>query len=141
MFAIPWQRILERVRFQPNEVRLQLGVLAYNLGNLWRRLGLPQRIKSWSQTSLQSHLMKTGRTAATTARPRSAGSSPYRDSSSRPFNSSHVFGFHSRARRCVSAICSAVIVFAMRSRASRYSVAPSPLTRDAARFNHLCAWT
>ena len=43
-----------------NEVRLQLSVLAYNLGNLWRRLGLPQRIKNWSLTSLQHRLMKTG---------------------------------------------------------------------------------
>ena len=43
-----------------DEVRLQLSVLAYNLGNLWRRLGLPQRIKSWSLTSLQQRLMKTG---------------------------------------------------------------------------------
>ena len=33
---------------------------AYNLGNLWRRLGLPPRIKSWSLTSLQHRLMKTG---------------------------------------------------------------------------------
>ena len=41
-------------------VRLQLSVLAYNLGNLWRRLGLPNRIKSWSLTSLQHRLMKTG---------------------------------------------------------------------------------
>ena len=41
-------------------VRLQLSVLAYNLGNLWRRLGLPQRIKNWSLTSLQHRLMKTG---------------------------------------------------------------------------------
>ena len=40
-------------RFRANEVRLQLSVLAYNLENLWRRLGLPQRIKSWSLTSLQ----------------------------------------------------------------------------------------
>ena len=47
-------------RFRANEVRLQLSVLAYNLGNLWRRLGLPQRIKSWSLTSLQHRLMKTG---------------------------------------------------------------------------------
>ena len=35
-------------------------MLAYNLGNLWRRPGLPQRIKSWSLTSLQHRLMKTG---------------------------------------------------------------------------------
>ena len=39
---------------------MQLSVLAYNLGNLWRRLGLPQRIKNWSLTSLQHRLMKTG---------------------------------------------------------------------------------
>ena len=47
-------------RFRANEVRLQLSVLSYNLGNLWRRLGLPRRIKSWSLTSLQQRLMKTG---------------------------------------------------------------------------------
>ena len=41
-------------------LRLQLSVLAYNLGNLWRRLGLPSRIKSWSLTTLQHRLMKTG---------------------------------------------------------------------------------
>ena len=41
-------------------MRLQLSVLSYNLGNLWRRLGLPRRIKSWSLTSLQQRLMKTG---------------------------------------------------------------------------------
>ena len=41
-------------------MRLQLAVLSYNLGNPWRRLGLPQRIKSWSLTSLQHRLMKTG---------------------------------------------------------------------------------
>jgi len=47
-------------RFRSNEVRLWLSVIAYNLGNLWRRLGLPQRVKSWSLTSLQQRLMKTG---------------------------------------------------------------------------------
>ena len=52
--------ILSCHRFRPNGVRLQLAVLAYNLGNLWRRLGLPRRIKSWSLTSLQHRLMKTG---------------------------------------------------------------------------------
>ena len=34
--------------------------LAYNLGNLWRRLVLPPRIKRWSLTSLQQRLVKTG---------------------------------------------------------------------------------
>jgi len=33
--------------------------IAYNLGNLWRRLGLPQRIKNWPLTSLQQRLVKT----------------------------------------------------------------------------------
>jgi hypothetical protein len=47
-------------RFRSNEVRLWLSVIAYNLGNLWRRLGLPQRIKNWSLTSLQQRLVKTG---------------------------------------------------------------------------------
>ena len=28
--------------------------------NLWRRLALPRRIQSWSLTSLQQHLVKTG---------------------------------------------------------------------------------
>lgn len=46
--------------FRANEVRPQLSVLAYNLGNLWRRLVLPPRIKRWSLTSLQQRLMKTG---------------------------------------------------------------------------------
>ena len=49
-----------RRRFRANEVRLQLAVLAYNLGNLWRRLVLPPRIKRWSLTSLQQRLVKTG---------------------------------------------------------------------------------
>jgi Transposase DDE domain group 1 len=45
---------------RPNEVRLQLSVLAYNLGNLWRRLALPSRILRRSLTSLQQRLVKTG---------------------------------------------------------------------------------
>jgi Transposase DDE domain group 1 len=47
-------------RFRSNEVRLWLSVIAYNLGNLWRRLVLPQRIGKWSLTSLQQRLVKTG---------------------------------------------------------------------------------
>ena len=47
-------------RFRANEVRLQLSVLAYNLGNLWRRLVLPKKIDHWSLTSLQQRLVKTG---------------------------------------------------------------------------------
>ena len=37
-----------------------MSVLAYNLGNLWRRLVLPQTIDNWSLTSLQQRLVKTG---------------------------------------------------------------------------------
>jgi Transposase DDE domain group 1 len=37
-----------------------LSVLAYKLGNLWRRLVLPKRIDHWSLTSLQQRLVKTG---------------------------------------------------------------------------------
>ena len=51
---------LRSLVFRANEVRLQLSVLAYNLGNLWRRLVLPKRIERWSLTSLQQRLVKTG---------------------------------------------------------------------------------
>ena len=44
-------------RFRSNEVRLWLSVVAYNLGNLWRRLVLPRRIDKWSLTSLQQRLV------------------------------------------------------------------------------------
>jgi hypothetical protein len=47
-------------RFRSNQVRLGLSALAYNLGNLWRRLALPKRIENWSLTSLQQRLVKTG---------------------------------------------------------------------------------
>jgi hypothetical protein len=47
-------------RFRANEVRLWLSLIAYNLGNLWRRLVLPARIATWLLTSLQQRLVKTG---------------------------------------------------------------------------------
>ena len=47
-------------RFRSNEVRLWLTIIAYNLGNPWRRLVLPRRIGNWSLTSLQQRLVKTG---------------------------------------------------------------------------------
>jgi hypothetical protein len=47
-------------RFRSNEVRLWLSVIAYNLGNLWRRWAVPRRIGNWSLTSLQQRLVKTG---------------------------------------------------------------------------------
>jgi hypothetical protein len=47
-------------RFRANEARLQLSLLAYDLGNLWRRLVLPKRIDTCSLTSLQQRLVSTG---------------------------------------------------------------------------------
>jgi hypothetical protein len=47
-------------RFRSNEVRLWLSVIAYNLGNLWRRLVLRRRIGNWSLTSPQQRLLKMG---------------------------------------------------------------------------------
>ena len=38
-------------RFRSNEVRLWLSVIAYNLGNLWRRLVLPRRIGGMRNSS------------------------------------------------------------------------------------------
>ena len=57
--ATHWTR-LSCHRFRANEVRLLLGVIAYNLGNLLRRLVLPVTIQHWSLTSLQQRLFKTG---------------------------------------------------------------------------------
>ena len=57
--ATHWTR-LSCHRFRPNEVRLLLGVIAYNLGNLLRRLVLPLAIQSWTLTSLQQRPFKTG---------------------------------------------------------------------------------
>lgn len=37
-----------------------LAIIAYNLRNLLRRLGLPLAIQTWSPTSLQQRLFKTG---------------------------------------------------------------------------------
>ena len=48
--ATQWTR-LSCHRYRANEVRLLLGVIAYNLGNLLRRLVLPVAIQSWSLTS------------------------------------------------------------------------------------------
>ncbi len=47
-------------RLSCHRFRLLLGVIAYNLGNLLRRLVLPVAIQSWSLTSLQQRLFKTG---------------------------------------------------------------------------------
>ena len=41
-------------------MRPWLSVIAYNLGNLWRRLALPKTVGNWPLTSLQQRLVKTG---------------------------------------------------------------------------------
>ena len=46
--------------FNANQVRLQLHVLAYNLGNFLRWLGLPASVKHWTPTTLREKLLKIG---------------------------------------------------------------------------------
>ena len=58
-YALNWTR-LSCHKFVANQVRLSLFILAYNLGNLFRRLALPEAIKRWSLTSVQTRLIKTG---------------------------------------------------------------------------------
>ena len=58
-YALNWTR-LSCHRFDANQVRLQLFILAYNLGNLLRRLALPKAVKDWSLRSLQVKLIKMG---------------------------------------------------------------------------------
>jgi len=49
-------------RFRANEVRLWLSLIAYNLGNLWRRLALPKAIGNWSLTQLAAAAGENRRT-------------------------------------------------------------------------------
>ncbi len=58
-YALNWTR-LSCQRFVPNQVRLALFVLGYNLGNFLRRLVLPRRTKHWSLRSLLTKLIKIG---------------------------------------------------------------------------------
>ena len=46
--------------FRNNEVRLQLHVLAYNMGNFLRTLALPDEIEHWSMTTMREKLIKIG---------------------------------------------------------------------------------
>lgn len=57
--AIRWTR-LSCHGFDANQARLQLHVLAYNLGNFLRRLALPPSVKQWSLTTLRDKLIKIG---------------------------------------------------------------------------------
>ena len=58
-YALNWTR-LSCHTFVANQVRLWLFILAYNLGNFVRRLALPEGIKHWSLTSVQTRLIKAG---------------------------------------------------------------------------------
>ena len=58
-YALNWTR-LSCHKFVANQVRLAPFVLAYNLGNFLRKLALPESMKHWSLTSLQTRLIKTG---------------------------------------------------------------------------------
>ncbi len=58
-YALKWTR-LSCHDFVDNQVRLQLFVLAYNLGNLLRRLALPKSIKDWSLRTMREKLVKIG---------------------------------------------------------------------------------
>jgi Transposase DDE domain group 1 len=57
--AIKWTR-LSCLTLAANAVRLQLHVLAYNLGNFTRTLAMPEAAERWSLTSLREKLIKIG---------------------------------------------------------------------------------
>ena len=57
--AINWTR-LSCHGFRDNEVRLQLHVLAYNMGNFLRTPALPDEVEHWSMTTLRDKLIKIG---------------------------------------------------------------------------------
>ena len=57
--AVRWTR-LSCHSFDANQVRLQLHVLAYNLGNFLRRVALPASVRHWSLTTLREKLIKIG---------------------------------------------------------------------------------
>ncbi len=57
--ATRWTR-LSCMRFQSNEVRLQLHALVYNLTNFLRMLTLPKEVEQWCLTTLREKLVKLG---------------------------------------------------------------------------------
>jgi hypothetical protein len=58
-YALRWTR-LSCHRFVAYQVRLQLFIMAYNLGNFMRRLTLPESVKHWSSRGVRIKLIKTG---------------------------------------------------------------------------------
>jgi hypothetical protein len=57
--ALHWTR-LSCHGFDDNQVRLQLFVLAYNIGNFVRRLAMPPRVRHWTLTTMLEKLIKIG---------------------------------------------------------------------------------
>jgi hypothetical protein len=57
--AVKWTR-LSCHDFVDNQVRLQLFVLAYNLGNFLRQAVLPQAVRHWTLTTWREKLIKIG---------------------------------------------------------------------------------
>ncbi len=57
--AVKWTR-LSCHDFIDNHVRLQLFVLAYNLGNFFRHTALPKPVRHWTMTTLREKLIKIG---------------------------------------------------------------------------------
>ena len=57
--AVKWTR-LSYQDFVDNQVRLQLFVLAYNLGNFLRQAVLPPAVRHWTLTTLREKLIKIG---------------------------------------------------------------------------------
>jgi hypothetical protein len=57
--AVKWTR-LSCHDFADNQVRLQLFVLAYNLGNFLRQAVLPRAVRHWTLTTLRDKLIKIG---------------------------------------------------------------------------------
>ena len=57
--AVKWTR-LSCHDFVDNQVRLQLFVLAHNLGNFLRQTVLPRSVRHWTLTTLREKLTKIG---------------------------------------------------------------------------------
>ena len=57
--AVKWTR-LSCHDFADNQVRLQLFVLAYNLGNFLRQAVLPRSVRHWTLTTMREKLIKIG---------------------------------------------------------------------------------
>ena len=57
--AVKWTKLSCRT-FRDNQARLQLFALAYNLGNILRRLALSKPVRHWSLTTLREKLIKIG---------------------------------------------------------------------------------